>query len=149
MRPLTLSELQRHSLDPSQKLLNFDLSLTYGDAQGSLELRKCIADMHSSAEVKFKAENVVVTPGTIMANYLALTIICGPGDHVICQYPTFAQLYEIPRFQGAELSLWRMRSQDNWAPKIEELEAMIKPNTKAIILRCVWLFSSYRSAAYG
>ncbi|KAJ5625614.1 aspartate aminotransferase protein, partial [Penicillium lagena] len=113
---------------------NFDLSLTYGNAQGSLKLRECNANMHSSTKVKFSAENVVITPGTIMANYLALGLICGVGDHIICQYPTFAQLYEIPRSQGAELSLWRMRRQDNWAPKIEELEGMIKPNTKAIIL---------------
>ncbi|KAE9372735.1 PLP-dependent transferase [Stipitochalara longipes BDJ] len=134
VRPLSLSELQQLSPDPTQIPVDFNLNLTYGDARGSLKLRQRIADIHSSTEVKLGAENVVITPGTIMANYLALTVICGTGDHIICQYPAFSQLYELPRFQGVELSLWRMRRRDNWAPNIEELEAMIKPNTKAIII---------------
>jgi len=135
VRSLTLRELQQLSPDPTRNPVDFDLSLTLGVTQGSLKLRERIANIHSTIEVKLGAENIIITPGTIMANYLTLTSICGAGDHVICQYPTFAQLYEIPRFQGAEVSLWRMKRQDNWSPNIEDLEAMIKPNTKAIIIK--------------
>jgi DNA-binding transcriptional MocR family regulator len=135
IRPLTLNELQLLSPDPTQSPVDLDLSLTYGDSQGSLKLRESIARINSSTDIKLGADNVIITPGTIMANYLALTSIIGAGDHVICQYPTFAQLYEIPRIQGAEVSLWKAKRQDNWAPNIEELEAMIRPNTKAIIIR--------------
>jgi aspartate/methionine/tyrosine aminotransferase len=142
---LTLGELQQLSPDSTQSPVDVDLSLTYGEAQGSLKLRESIARINSSPDFKLSAENVIITPGTIMANYLALTTIIGAGDHVICQYPTFAQLYEIPRIQGAEVSLWKSRRQDMWAPKIEELEAMIKPNTKVIIIRYFRLIRSYPS----
>lgn len=70
-----------------------------------------------------------------MANYLVLTTICSPGDHVICQYPTYGQLYMLPRYNGVELSLWKMKEEDNWIPNVDELASMIKPNTKAIIIK--------------
>jgi len=85
--------------------------------------------------VTITADNVVITPGSIMANFLSLTTICGPGDHVVCQYPTFSQLFVIPRFHGADVSLWRMRAEDDWMPRLEELETLLQPNTKLIIIK--------------
>jgi aspartate/methionine/tyrosine aminotransferase len=70
-----------------------------------------------------------------MANYLLLSTICGPGDHVICQYPTYGQLYLVPKFAGVDVGLWEMHEENGWMPSIDELAAMIKPNTKAIILK--------------
>ena len=135
VRPLTLNELQNISADSSQSIVDLDLPLSYGALRGSKVLRERIAEIHSSETVKLSVENVLITPGSVMANYLTLTNLCGPGDHVICQYPTFAQLYEIPRYQGAEISLWRMKRENNWEPQLDELEAMIRPNTKVIIIK--------------
>ncbi|KAK3377545.1 pyridoxal phosphate-dependent transferase [Podospora didyma] len=112
-----------------------DLVLTYGDVRGSHKLRERIAELHSSDAVKFTADNVIITPGSITANYLALANIAGPGDHVICQYPTFPQLHLVPRYQGAEVSLWKMKAgTDVWDLRMDELEGLIKPNTTAIII---------------
>jgi DNA-binding transcriptional MocR family regulator len=46
--------------------------------------------MHSTATAKLTAENVVIMPGSIMANYLVLNALFSAGDHIICQYPTYA-----------------------------------------------------------
>ena len=100
-----------------------------------MALRERLAELHSSEDVKLTAENVVITPGSIMANYLALTNLASSGDHLVCQYPTFSQLFAIPRALGAEVSLWRAKREDNWVPQISELASLIKPNTKAIIIK--------------
>jgi aspartate/methionine/tyrosine aminotransferase len=78
----------------------------------------------------------LITPGAIQANFLLLYALVGPGDHVICHYPTYQQLYSIPASLGAEVSLWTSREQERWSLDIEELKSLIKPNTKLIILKC-------------
>ncbi|KAF2667133.1 PLP-dependent transferase [Microthyrium microscopicum] len=132
--PISLRELQKLAPEESQAAIDYDLPLNYGPVQGSVKLRQRIAELHSSPKVQLTEENVIITTGSILANYLVLTSICGEGDHVICQYPTYGQLYALPRFVGAEVDMWEMRAENQWIPSVEELAAMIKPNTKAIIL---------------
>ncbi|PHH90568.1 hypothetical protein CDD83_3294 [Cordyceps sp. RAO-2017] len=132
---LCLDELRSLSTDADLGMLDGKLTLDYGTHEGSLRLRRRIAQLHSSdGAAALAAEHVLVTPGSIMANYLVLGALCGPGDHVICQYPTFAQLFLVPRFNGADVGLWRMREGEGWMPCLDELVRMIRPNTKAIIL---------------
>lgn len=131
-----MNDLKKLSSNPDLEVFDPELKLTYGPFEGSLRLRERIAEVHSSAETKLTADNVLVTPGSIMANFLILDAICGPGDHIICQYPTFGQLYKLPEFNGVDVGLWKMDDENGWMPSIDELAAMIKPNTKAIILKC-------------
>lgn len=131
---LSLNDLKSLSTNPGLDVVDPELKLTYGSYEGSLRLRERIAELHSSEKNKLTAENVLITPGSIMANYLLLCTICGPGDHVICQYPTYGQLYLLPKFAGVDVGLWKMREENGWIPSIDELTAMVKPNTKAIIL---------------
>ena len=56
------------------------------------------------------------------------------GDHVIAEYPTYAPLYEIPRSLGATVDYWQLKEELNFQPDINELKALIKPNTKLICL---------------
>lgn len=72
-----------------------------------------------------------------MANYLVYNSLFAPGDHVICQYPTYAQLYELPRIMGVQVDLWKGVVEDAWAPRLEDLETLVKPNTKAIVIKWV------------
>lgn len=128
-----LEELHPAKISP----IDPELKLTYGQVKGSADLRRRIADLHSSSDVKLTEDHVVITPGSIMANYLVLASICGPGDHVICQFPTYGQLYLLPKHQGVDVDLWTMKAKNEWAPDVEQLRQMIKPNTKAIIIKSV------------
>ncbi|KAM0207042.1 hypothetical protein ACHAQD_012213 [Fusarium lateritium] len=60
--------------------------------------------------------------------------LIGPGDHVICVYPTYQQLYDTPRSLGAEVTLWTLKKDNGWVPDVDELSGLIKPNTKMIII---------------
>ncbi|KAF4999864.1 hypothetical protein FDECE_11363 [Fusarium decemcellulare] len=114
--------------------IDSDVPLTYAPSLGSLELRQRLAEIFATPEAPLTEDNVLITPGSIMANYLVLATTCTKGDHVICQFPTYGQLYLLPKYFGAEVDLWVMREDKSWIPDIEQLKQMIKPNTKAIIL---------------
>ncbi|KAM0330550.1 hypothetical protein ACHAQA_003497 [Verticillium albo-atrum] len=131
---LSLNDLIGLSTDSSLSMLDPDVKLTYGSFEGSEKLRASIAALHSSEDNKVTADNVIITPGSIMANFLVLDTICGEGDHIICQYPTFGQLYSVPKFSGVDVTMWKMDDKNGWMPNIEELSGMIKPNTKAIVI---------------
>ena len=75
------------------------------------------------------------TPGAIAANHLVLYSLLKPGDHVICHYPTYQQLYSVPESLGAEVSLWKSNPEKNWLPDFEELKGLIRDNTKLIIIK--------------
>ncbi|WP_366534795.1 aminotransferase class I/II-fold pyridoxal phosphate-dependent enzyme, partial [Streptococcus equi] len=40
----------------------------------------------------------------------------------------------IPRSFGADVSLWKIREEDNWLPSLDDLRQLIKPNTKMICI---------------
>ncbi|KAI9749254.1 MAG: hypothetical protein M4579_006943 [Chaenotheca gracillima] len=119
--------------DPSP--LSFSNKLLYGSIPGSLELRQNIADLYATDSTPpLSPENVLITSGGINANFLTLYTLAGPGDHVICVYPTYQQLYSVPESFGAEVSLWKLQEEKGFLPDLDELEKLIKPNTKLIII---------------
>ncbi|KAB8075357.1 pyridoxal phosphate-dependent transferase [Aspergillus leporis] len=125
---LSLSGQQTNVIDYTQKQV-------YGAIRGSKILRSNIAKLFSTeASVPLPADNVLVTNGAIQANFLALYTNVGPGDHVICHYPTYQQLYSVPESFGAEVDLWRSKEDAGWQLGLEDLKSLIRPNTKLIIL---------------
>lgn len=115
----------------------FDTStiLNYGAIRGSDALRNNLARLYSAKITNpLSADNILTTAGAIQANYLTAFALVGPGDHVICHYPTYQSLFEVPKQLGAEVDLWKAQPENNWVPTIEALKALIKPNTKLIII---------------
>ena len=116
-------------------LLPSSLKLTYGTIRGSDALRANLAGLYSARSLSPMSKDLVlVTPGAIAANFLVLYALISPGDHVICHYPTYEQLYKVPASLGAEVSLWKADPSKKWQLDVEELKEMIKANTKMIIL---------------
>ena len=110
----------------------------YGEIRGSTALRSNLARLYSSkAGSPLSPDNLLITPGAIAANHLVFYGLVGPGDHVVCQYPTYQQLYSVPASLGAEVDLWRSNPEKNWLPDFEELKSLVKENTKMIILKFV------------
>lgn len=133
---VSVDELKALSADKSSEPLTLSKRLDYGSIRGSEKLRSNLANLYSAkTPTRLPAENILITPGAIMANFLLLFSMVGPGDHVICVYPTYQQLYSVPESIGAEVSLWRSKEQDNWSLDLDELRSLIKLNTKLIIIK--------------
>lgn len=133
---ISLEDLRQLSEDKSAEIMTMSQKLTYGAIRGSQTLRSNLAELYSTkATNRIAPENILITPGAIAANMASLYALIGSGDHVICHYPTYQQLYEIPASLGADVDLWRAKETDNWRLDIDELKNMIKPNTKMIIVK--------------
>ncbi|KAI1770789.1 PLP-dependent transferase [Hypoxylon cercidicola] len=129
----------------ARSLVDFSTRLTYGAIRGSDELRGNIAATYNEDEGTAAAaavlgtsplspEDVIVAQGAISANHLVFFSLIGPGDHVICVFPTYQQLYSVPESLGAEVSLWKLTPENAYIPDVAELEIMIKSNTKMIVI---------------
>ncbi|KAI1264842.1 PLP-dependent transferase [Xylariaceae sp. FL1019] len=133
---ISLTELEgfRSSPGTAKPLLDPSTRMTYGAIRGSEELRRNIAATYDAYGTTVSTENILVTQGAIAANHLVFYSLVGPGDHVVCVFPTYQQLYEIPKSLGAEVSLLNLEEKDGYVPSIEKLEGLIKENTKMIVI---------------
>jgi aspartate/methionine/tyrosine aminotransferase len=134
---ISIDDLHHLSSDKDRtSLLPLSTKLTYGAIRGSNQLRENLSSLYSAKwATKLPIENVLITNGAIQANFLLHYSLLGPGDHVVCQYPTYQQLYSVPESLGAEVSLWKAKEEDDWKLDIKELEGLIQANTKMIILK--------------
>lgn len=133
-----LIELSRQS-DETRRALDFNLiDLDYNSPmKGGFKLRDNLAALYSRQTGRQSAvtrENILTCNAGIDANHIVLAGLIGPADHVICHYPTFQQLYEVPRSLGAEVSFWKSDPANDWKLDVGVLRSLIKDNTKMIIL---------------
>ena len=130
---ISLDDLRGLSEDKSIEIWSSSTKLTYGTIRGSEKLRTNLANRYS-AKKPFQADNILITPGAIAANMTVFYGLIGKGDHVICHYPTYQQLYEVPKRLGAEVDYWKAEESKNWQLDIGELKSLIRPNTRMIII---------------
>jgi aspartate/methionine/tyrosine aminotransferase len=131
--PLTIRELL--ALEPPterDQVLDrlLDLRLGYSEATGTLELRRLLADTY----VNCSPDNILVTTGAIEANFLLFNVLLNPGDHVVAPYPAYQQLYSVPRALGCDVDLWQVRAEDGFQFDLQELERLVKPQTRLIVI---------------
>ncbi|KAM7191809.1 hypothetical protein V8F20_009172 [Naviculisporaceae sp. PSN 640] len=133
-----LVDLSKDKAAPNPLTTVASKKLTYGAILGSQTLRQHVASLFERAAEpttpSLPSENVIITQGAISANFLLFYTLVGPGDHVICVYPTYQQLYDVPKSLGAEVSLWKLKEENGYIPDISELEGLVRPNTKLIVI---------------
>lgn len=108
-----------------------DTKLTYGAIPGSVELREQITELYHK---KKTIDNVIVTNGGIGANFLALFTLVRPGDEVVAIYPTYQQLYSLPKAFGAKVRRLRTEPEEGFMPDMNKLRSLVKSNTRAIFI---------------
>lgn len=107
-----------------------DTRLGYSEAPGSLELRSLLSATYANTG----PSEILVTTGAIEANFLAFNTLLEPGDHVIAVYPAYQQLYSVPRAIGCDVSLWELRPENGFRYDLDELETLVRPETKLIVV---------------
>lgn len=129
---MTLDEILDLGYSGKDNLLRelLDKKMNYGWIEGSPEFKQEVAKLYESVT----PSQVLQTNGATGANFLALYALVEKGDHVISLYPTYQQLYDIPKSFGAEVSFWQIHEENKWLPSIDELRKLIRPNTKMICI---------------
>ena len=127
--PLTLDKLLTYAT-PERREQFEKLWLGYTETQGHPELRAAVAALHEGISADDVIE-VVPEEGV----FLPMNSLLEAGDHVVVMHPSFQSLWEIARATGCELSFWRQRrTDDGWHFDVEELERLIRPDTKMLII---------------
>ncbi len=104
--------------------------LGYTESLGAPSLRQEIAKIYTT----IAPEHVLVHAGAQEAITLFMQAALQPGDHLIVHWPCYQSLFEVAKSLGAEISFWEARPENNWALDFDELERIIRPDTRLIVL---------------
>lgn len=103
--------------------------LGYTEVQGNPELRGLVASLYQSIQEK----DVIMHTGAQEAIFDYMNVLLEKGDHVISMFPVYQSLYEVAHAEGCEVSPWNLKpGEQGWSIDFDELEALIRPNTKLI-----------------
>ncbi len=114
-----------NSLANSFKLMQYH----YTDTRGTPRLRDALAKKEHVYE-----DQVIVTPGGRFAVFSAITSLLKAGQELIVIEPAWPAYKECADFVGARTKLLRTTIESNWTPDLKQLEEMVNPCTKMIVL---------------
>ena len=102
----------------------------YTESQGDPELRELIAGLYTNQN----PEDIIVFSGAEEGIFIFMNVLLHKGDNIIVQTPCYQSLFEVATSVGASISEWVMEEDNNWQLEINQLQKLIKANTKAIII---------------
>jgi len=112
-----------------------DKVLSYGPAQGFLDLRKAIADYFIEYNIDLNAENVLITVGGSEAIQFAFSVVSDPGEEIIIPEPFYTNYNGYESSANVKIVPLTLNVADGFRlPPAEEIEAKISDKTKAILL---------------
>ena len=104
--------------------------LGYTEPLGSPALRHEIARIYDATS----SDHVLVHAGAEEGIFLFMHAVLDRSDHVVVHWPCYQSLFEVARSIGCEVSRWEARESEAWTLDTKELESLLRPNTKAIVL---------------
>jgi aspartate/methionine/tyrosine aminotransferase len=128
IHPYSLREL----LNPEEQAELLDLSLGYGQTNGSIPLREAITRLYPQA--KLNPDQILVTNGSSEANFVAMHNLLQPGDEVMVMLPNYLQIWGITRDMGCQVKGFHLKAELNWAPDLDELFEKVTKKTRLIAL---------------
>ncbi len=115
---------------------NIDLSIIeYSPSAGYESYRKKLAHFYQRQNVNVNTEDIIVTTGGSEALLFALATITDPGDEIIIPEPFYANYHAFASSTSATVVPLVSTIETAFAlPSIEEVEKLITPKTKAILI---------------
>lgn len=128
VHPVTVAELVGDDGAILDQVLSTEL--TYPEVNGIPELRQNIAAMYDGAG----EEDVLVTVGGIEANYLAVTSLVQPGEHMVVMVPNYMQVWGLAKNRGVQVDTFGLDREQHWSPNLDELADKVNEGTRLIAL---------------
>lgn len=113
-----------------------DLSLTIDDLVINGPNHEGYAPLKESIAAKYgvRADHVVTSQGTSMANFLAMATVVERGDEVLVEQPAYDPLLSALNYLGAEIRRFARRFEDGYRIDVDELKRLITPRTRLIVI---------------
>lgn len=128
--PESLSVADLLALEPAREEDLKRLWLGYTESQGHPDLRRDIAAQYET----IAPDQVLVFSGAQEPIFAFMHAVLEPGDHLIVHMPAYQSHHAVAASRGIDLSYWWGRPERGWAPDLEELAALVRPKTKAILV---------------
>ena len=117
VHPLSFKELL-----PEEQLEEIlQTPLGYLQTNGTTELRERVCALYPGVNI----EDVLITTGSVEANYLLAWSQIEPGDEVLFMIPNYMQLWGLMRAFGANVKTYALKEELDWNP---DLDAGTAPN---------------------
>jgi len=119
-----------------EAIKNFDEEvLSYGPAQGFLELRRAIADYFLNYRIPLTAENVLITVGGSEAISFAFSVVADPKEEIIIPEPFYTNYNGFAALADVKIVPLTLDVTDGYRlPPTKAIEAKITGKTRAILL---------------
>ncbi len=128
--PETLSLREVLELEPDAAERFADLRLGYTDSRGGEELRLAIGSSYENRN----PDRILVHSGAEEAIFTFMHAALRAGDHVVVQFPCYQSHYSVAQALGSEITRWHCDLAREGAPDVDELERLIRPATRALVL---------------
>jgi aspartate/methionine/tyrosine aminotransferase len=102
----------------------------YTESPGAPWLREVLATIYKTIH----SDQLVVVSAAEEAIFLFYHALLTPQDHAIVEAPCYESALTLPKSIGASVSEWRRIPENGWAHDLTALEAMIRPNTRALYI---------------
>jgi aspartate/methionine/tyrosine aminotransferase len=106
------------------------IRLSYGQSNGSDQLRNRIAELYPGAT----DASVLVTVGGAEANFVALWHLLEPGRPGAVMLPNYMQVPGMVENFGASLLPFHLREETGWQPDLEQLEGALEQGASFILV---------------
>lgn len=111
----------------------------YGPVPGFPSLREAIAktlnaELGEHNPQAFNADEIIVSVGAKHSLCNAIETLVGPGDEVILPTPCWVSYVEMVKLAEGKSVLVRTTMENNFCITAEQLEAVITPNTRLLVL---------------
>lgn len=124
---LTVGELLGMASDEAREAFE-SLPLSYIPARGGERLLSAIAGTYAA----IAPGDVLSFAGAEEAIFWAMQELVGPGDHAVLTVPNYQSMESVTVATGAEVSGLRLRPQTGWSLDLDELESLLRPNTRLV-----------------
>jgi len=125
---ISVDELLAYEDGSAERLAR--LRLGYIESRGGAALRAGIASLYEHCS----ADSILAHSGAEEAIFVFMNAALQRGDHAIVQFPAYQSHYSIAEAIGVEVTRWRSDLSGEGSPDVDELERLVRPETRAIAL---------------
>ncbi len=117
-------------LDESELKKLGALRIGYGQTNGSIELREAISALYPGTD----RDNVLVTNGSIEANFVTIWSLLEPQDELVLMLPNYMQIWGLANAFHIKVKPFYLKEELQWQPDLDELKKLVTPKTKMIAM---------------
>lgn len=126
---MTIGELLE--MEPGAEGRLMSTWLGYTEVAGNPKLRELTAALYT----RMTPDDILMHTGAQEAIFAYMNVLLSRGDHMISMFPIYQSIYEVANAESIDVSMWQLHNEgDKWNADFDELEKLIRPNTKLIAI---------------